>query len=119
MNTPSNTFPKDAAFDSKEENAFTISFTVPQDLPHFEGHFPDHPLVPGVTQISWCLSSIEWARSTTISRYKIARFKFTKPILPNDDVVIAVTQKDLRYSFRISSNHESAASGSIQIDGHG
>lgn len=37
-----------------EQNA-QVQIVVAKDLPQFEGHFPEAPILPGVTQVEWAL----------------------------------------------------------------
>ena len=45
--------------DAAEIDGETIlaSKTLPPDLPLFAGHYPDHPLLPGVIQLEMCFQA--------------------------------------------------------------
>lgn len=54
---------------------------IPTDLVFFCGHFPAHPILPGVVQIKWVLELAGSLRPAGAFA-KLERLKFTRPILP-------------------------------------
>ena len=67
--------------------------------PYFMGHFPDAPIMPGVLIVEACaqLSSlvIDDDASDPNKIYvllKVDNFKFVKPVIPGDQLVITVTK---------------------------
>ena len=67
--------------------------------PYFMGHFPDAPIMPGVLIVEACaqLSSLvfECDGTDNDSIYvllKVDNFKFIKPVIPGDVLVITVTK---------------------------
>ncbi len=89
----------------------TVQFTVPENYPYFDGHFPGNPLVPAVTQIGWVKILVEAIRGETIEEYRLTRFKFVSPIRPLDRVRICVENAGDRYSCRLHSNEVVCSSG--------
>lgn len=67
--------------------------------PYFQGHFPGSPIMPGVLIIECCaqLSSLV-IDNTGVKEdevyvlLKVDRFKFIKPVIPGDQLVITVTK---------------------------
>ena len=67
--------------------------------PYFMGHFPDAPIMPGVLIIECCaqLSSLV-IDATGVKEgevyvlLKVDNFKFIKPVIPGDQLVITVTK---------------------------
>lgn len=39
----------------RDSDALTFELDVPPDLPYFDGHFPDTPILPAVAQIDWAV----------------------------------------------------------------
>jgi 3-hydroxymyristoyl/3-hydroxydecanoyl-(acyl carrier protein) dehydratase len=62
-------------------------FVVPADHPALPGHFPGHPIVPGVLLLDAVL------QAASVSRAQLLRAKFTAPVLPGDPVEITITQR--------------------------
>ena len=58
--------------------------------PVFDGHFPDHPIVPGacLVQIAQELTSV--LRQEPIRFAKISNLKFRQPIVPSMEVVFVI-----------------------------
>ncbi len=68
----------------------TLAF-VPPGLPCFAGHFPGHPLLPGVIQLQWALALAEkhWPQIAVAEKFSgTARLKFKAPIKPGDLIAI-------------------------------
>ncbi|MFQ5560862.1 MAG: 3-hydroxyacyl-ACP dehydratase FabZ [Nitrospinota bacterium] len=72
---------------------------VTMNEPFFGGHFPDHPIMPGVliiesmAQLAACLAalSVETQSKPPIPMFTgIKRAKFRKPVTPGDQLIINV-----------------------------
>jgi len=65
--------------------------------PFFQGHFPDHPIMPGVliveamAQVSGILSFKSGAQGNTVYFMSIEKAKFRKPVVPGDQLRFEVT----------------------------
>lgn len=76
---------------------------VTQNEPHFTGHFPDHPIMPGVliveamaqTGAVLMLDTIENPETKVAYFMAIDKVKFRKPVMPGDQIIMEV--KLLRY----------------------
>ena len=63
--------------------------------PYFMGHFPDAPIMPGVLVIESCAQACSLAieadgtdESTIYVLLKVKDFKFVKPIIPGDTMIM-------------------------------
>lgn len=70
------------------ETTAEIAFTLVPELIYFDGHFPDQPILPGVSQAHLAVLLAErvwggWPSSATISR-----LKFRRVLAPGDAVVL-------------------------------
>ena len=63
-------------------SAFEFSFHA--DDPVFAGHFPQHPILPGVFQLEIVRMAAEWTRDKKFSVNEIVKTKFQRPILPGE-----------------------------------
>ena len=68
---------------------------VTMNEPHFMGHFPDAPIMPGVLVIesaaqacSLAIESDGTDENTIYVLLKVKDFKFVKPIIPGDTMII-------------------------------
>ena len=72
----------------------TLLITVARSCPYFEGHFPNFPILPGVTQLDW---ADRLARQLFPGRGRLAGVKtlnFMQPVFPNSTVVLDLTLRD-------------------------
>lgn len=86
---------------------------IPDSHPGLPGHFPRHPIVPGVVTLDYVVNGL----LKQIPGAKLVAFpqvKFFQPLLP--EVVVTVTYKflsDGRYQFCCESNEIKILSGQI------
>lgn len=84
---------------------------VTANEPHFQGHFPDNPVMPGVlivegmAQTAGAIASATqgWSAPPTVLFLTIDKAKFRKPVLPGDTIEYRVTRtakKRTMYWFR-------------------
>lgn len=73
---------------------------VTMNEPHFQGHFPDHPVMPGVLIIeamaqtagAICLHKIAADKPSLVYFMTIDNAKFRKPVVPGDRLELRVTK---------------------------
>ncbi len=71
----------------------TWTFEVPTDLPFFEGHFPGHPILPGVVALGWLLAGAERFLGRPLGAVALLNVKFHVVILPGARVELSVVPK--------------------------
>lgn len=64
-------------------------WNIPEDLPYFEGHFPEMPVLPGVVIIDFSAQLICLGNSNLNEIESIRRVKFMAPICPHHEVKIS------------------------------
>jgi len=87
---------------------------VDKDLPIFEGHFPDHPLVPAAMQLEWMLAALP-DDEKAVTQWTVQSAKFLKPLAPGDDANIVVSRKDNAFRVEISNKDGLHAHATIRI----
>lgn len=73
-------------FRSVSECVYT--WTVPDHLAYFEGHFQGHPVLPAIALIDLSLEAVRQNSSSTVDIQKISQGKFLKVIGPGDELEI-------------------------------
>jgi 3-hydroxymyristoyl/3-hydroxydecanoyl-(acyl carrier protein) dehydratase len=69
---------------------FSTSWRVPKDLPYFEGHFPNRPILPAVAIVDGSLEFLRRALAVQDLPLKgVSNAKFIAPLEPEMEVQIA------------------------------
>ena len=104
--------------DSTSQNTLSATMAFHHDSPWFAGHFPDHPILPGIAQLSvvWDLICRSTKEKLCVKEFK--RVKFRQIIHPQDQLEIQAvpsrTEPDT-YSFTIKAKGETACQGVITV----
>ena len=69
------------------------TFVVPLDSPFFEGHFPGHPILPGVAALGWMLAAAERFLSRPLGPAELLNVKFQNVILPGAALELTISPK--------------------------
>ena len=69
------------------------TFVVPADFALFEGHFPGHPILPGVVALGWMTAAAERFRRRPLGAVELLNVKFQVVILPGASVELTLAQK--------------------------
>lgn len=78
-----------------------LRWVVPRDHPAFAGHFPGHPVLPGVVLLDVVLEMITSACGVALDRCELTSVKFLSPAEPGCELMI---------------RHEKSAGGAIRFD---
>lgn len=73
-----------------EENSFSAYFSLREDFPPLEGHFPDRKILPGVAQIALVASAMRLYLNRNVLLSQVNRVKFMNPAMPGDDLCISI-----------------------------
>lgn len=66
-----------------------LSFTIPADHPALPGHFPGHPVVPGVVLLDHAIDAIGTALNRPLATWKLSSAKFLSPAAPGETFDLA------------------------------
>lgn len=67
---------------------FLQALIVPEDHPAFAGHFPGHPVVPGVVLLDLALLAVENHLATAPTQRELISAKFLSPLAPGEALTI-------------------------------
>ncbi len=76
-----------------DANGLRWTFRVPADLPFFEGHFPGHPILPGVVALGWMLAAAERFLARPLEAVELLNVKFQVVILPDAELELTIAPK--------------------------
>jgi len=98
------------------EGARTFELALSADLPQFEGHFPDIPILPAVAQIDW---AIRLAREhfAPPARFQALRaLKFTRVVQPPVPVTLELRAHASGRAIEFAYTQSGAACSSGRIE---
>ncbi|MBE7213530.1 MAG: hypothetical protein INR65_21140 [Gluconacetobacter diazotrophicus] len=81
------------ATESLTADGLRWTFTVPVDHPLFEGHFPGHPILPGVVTLGWLLAAAERFLGRPLGDVELLNVKFQVVILPGTPLELTLARK--------------------------
>jgi len=103
--------------ESVSDGVLTLISYVPPGLRVFKGHFPDHPVTPGVLLINWIGYWIKAVLGDKRPLLKLVKLKFSKVVQPMDVISCHVTSNKSNIRFCISSFKGTHASGTFEVCG--
>jgi len=83
-----------------------VMIHAPLSHPCYEGHFPGHPVVPGVLLIELIVEAL--GRGAPAS---LPQVKFVRPIAPGDNCIVRLAGDGARVSFRCERGSQPVAEG--------
>ncbi|OJB37167.1 beta-hydroxyacyl-ACP dehydratase [Burkholderia ubonensis] len=75
--------------DRGADAANTLAFTIPADHPALPGHFPGHPIVPGVVLLDHAITAIGAALNRPLHAWRLGSAKFLSPAAPGEPLDLA------------------------------
>lgn len=98
----------------KSEDGLRLRLHVAGDLSYFPGHFPDHPVLPGVVQLRWVEDLARQYKLIDGKFLRIDKLKFMRIISKEYEVILDLsTPKPNVLQFQYSSEHGIHGSGRI------
>lgn len=66
-----------------------LTFTIPADHPALPGHFPGHPIVPGVVLLDRAIAALGASLNRPLHTWRLASAKFLSPVTPGEPLDLA------------------------------
>lgn len=91
---------------------------VPAESPWFDGHFPGHPVLPGIAQLGMVADLIRTALGLPARVVGVSRVRFKQMVLPDDRLQVSAAPRagsDGAYAFRITRQEAVVCSGTMII----
>jgi 3-hydroxyacyl-[acyl-carrier-protein] dehydratase len=94
---------------------------IPAGSPFFQGHFPGHPILPGVAQLCLVQQALSEERGESVWIAEIPALKLRSPVRPGDDLDLTWSDPDddtiVRFSLRRA--EEVVSTGSLRLGAAG
>ncbi|MBS0975225.1 3-hydroxyacyl-ACP dehydratase FabZ family protein [Serratia rubidaea] len=85
-----------------DTNHATVTMRLPAELAWFRGHFPQHPILPGVAQVNWAMQFAAALLPIEGDFSGMEVLKFQRPILPLETVTLALEWQPARQKLLFS-----------------
>jgi 3-hydroxymyristoyl/3-hydroxydecanoyl-(acyl carrier protein) dehydratase len=96
------------------EQGVILTLRVPEDLSYFPGHFPQHPVLPGVVQLRWADELAQQYHLIDRSHSGIEKLKFQRIISSNYEVTLELKCiNEYTIQFQYHSEHGQHSSGKL------
>jgi 3-hydroxyacyl-[acyl-carrier-protein] dehydratase len=90
----------------------SLPLSVAADHPAYAGHFPDHPILPGVVLLDEALHALAAQQGLTVSAGHIKSAKFPSPVRPGEALRLDYVSTAAGVShFEVVAGERVAASG--------
>ena len=89
-----------------------MDFSIAPDHPSLPGHFPGHPVVPGVVLLERVVDAME-ARHGPLGALRLPQVKFVQPLLPGETARIVLEGAPPRWRFQVLRGDVLLASGEV------
>jgi 3-hydroxyacyl-[acyl-carrier-protein] dehydratase len=89
-----------------------MNFSVAHDHPSLSGHFPGHPVVPGVVVLERVIDAIE-TRHGPLGALRLPQVKFMQPLLPGETARVVLEGEPPRWRFQVLRDGVLLASGEV------
>lgn len=104
----------------ENENQILLHLIIPKDLKYFDGHFDQHPILPGVVQTHWAEHYAREHFSFSENFTGLSNIKFQQIIAPGQTVTLSLNlsqkAKTSFISFSYSSDSGKHASGKLNFN---
>ena len=100
------------------DDALGAEVRVPTESGWFDGHFPGHPVLPGIAQLAMVFDVIQGALGVPARVLEVSRVRFKQMIRPEDRLTVSAEPRPGRpgtYAFRITKGEEVVCSGTMMV----
>ena len=102
----------------EQDGVWTLVLQLPPELIHFDGHFPQAPVLPGVLQVGWALALAAPRLGTSMHCREMESLKFQQLLRPCDEVELTLrmdaARGKLHFAYHLAGAH--ASSGRLCVE---
>jgi 3-hydroxymyristoyl/3-hydroxydecanoyl-(acyl carrier protein) dehydratase len=88
---------------------------VAADHPAYPGHFPGHPILPGVVLLSEVLAVVAASTGRPASQWRLANAKFVSPVTPGTALTLVRHDASGGVRFEVRAGERIVALGSLVV----
>ena len=96
----------------EQDGVWTLVLQLPPELIHFDGHFPQAPVLPGVLQVGWALALAAPRLGTSMHCREMESLKFQQLLRPCDEVELTLrldaARGKLHFAYHLAGAHASS-----------
>jgi 3-hydroxymyristoyl/3-hydroxydecanoyl-(acyl carrier protein) dehydratase len=94
-----------------------LEFPIRADNVFFQGHYANHPILPGIAQIDWVILCARWLFSIEADFHALSRIKFYQGITPGCQLTLTLEYRaaQMQLDYRIHSVVGEHASGQVRF----
>ena len=93
-----------------------MQFLIAPDHPCLPGHFPGHPLVPGVVVLEQVLRAAAATSGRPLAALRLPQVKFLAPLYPGQLATLALDGQAPRWKFSVSHAGRVLVRGELVLD---
>jgi 3-hydroxymyristoyl/3-hydroxydecanoyl-(acyl carrier protein) dehydratase len=97
------------------DGRYTAAFTIPLEHPAIPGHFPGHPVVPGVLILEEVRKIAAGWLGYEMGIRRLPQVKFLAPLLPGDLAIVELARTGAVVDFVVKRGTETIAKGSFEL----
>ena len=97
------------------DGRYTAAFTIPLEHPAIPGHFPGHPVVPGVLILEEVRKIAAGWLGYEMGIRRLPQVKFLAPLLPGDLAIVELARTGAVVDFAVRHGTETIAKGSFEL----
>jgi len=98
------------------DEGLLLSLGIQDSNYYFQGHYPDYPILPAVTQVDWAIRFGAELGYQPIRFSGIVRLKFQQPIRPNEIVTLSLQRAGTGLQFEYRNGEKTCSRGVIQFN---
>jgi len=102
----------------QNDEELILSIEIPDSILYFQGHFPEHPILPGVVQVHWAEHFGRRYFKNLAQFSRLEKIKFHAIITPNIQMDLILTHKESikKLLFCYQTDQQKYSSGCIVLD---
>jgi 3-hydroxymyristoyl/3-hydroxydecanoyl-(acyl carrier protein) dehydratase len=97
-------------------SAYIMSLNIPADHPAYTGHFPGHPILPGVVLLDAALNALATHQGLPTTTGQLKSAKFLSPVQPGEALLLHASKTAAGgFRFDIRCGERAVASGVVEF----